>query len=85
MNAPTTIDPRTFSVALTFSVDDPETVARITIEVQARTHLSAGEEALGKMDSGSGEGFTRDDLLEITVTLSDPPVARNLLAHYRHH
>lgn len=75
-------EPTQFDVTLTFSTGDPETVSRIIMpRVDARTHLSAADGIVRQL--GDGDGFSRDDLVEITITLSDPPVARNLLAQHR--
>lgn len=71
-----------WTVAVTFSVGDPETVARITIPgVEAVRPTAAAQRAILSA-VGDGSGFTYDDVVEVVVTRTDPGVARNLLATY---
>lgn len=65
---------------MTFGVGDPETVARVTVRnVEAVRPTAAAQRAI--LDTVvDGSGFTHDDVIEVTVTRTDPGVARNLLA-----
>lgn len=72
----------TWTVAVTFDVGDPLSVARITVgDVEAARPAAAAQRAVQSV-VGDGSGFTHDDVVEVTVTRTDPGVAPNLLATY---
>lgn len=79
--APLRPGPHRFVVVLTFDVDDPETVARMTFrDVVAHSHDAAVLAALERAVTEGG--FTEDDLIEVTCTRANPAVKRNLLAQH---
>lgn len=73
----------TFTVVMIFGIGDPESAVKITLkEVPGFNALTAAGDAVSRA-CASGKGFTYQDLIEVTVTLSVPGVKRNLLAQHR--